>query len=416
MTQLQTVNRTVPTGTVSGHIDGAYESVLDAFIENFEMRGEIGAALCICHEGETVVDLWGGSANPREERPWTEDTVASVFSCTKGALAIVAQMLVDRGQLDLNAPVTDLWPEYGRHGKDKTTVRMMLDHTAGVPALRARIKDGGTADWNYMVERIADEAPFFEPGTRSSYHGLTFAWTVGEVIRRACGQSAGQFFRETVATPLGLEFWIGLPEDIEPRVARMLKPRLDPSKPLSRFAQALRDRDSIPALFYLNDGGFNPNKELYRRAEIGSASGVTNARSLARMYNALAMGGTLDGARLMAPERIEAMRRVTNASHYDETLCLPLRIASGVMCTVDNRHICDPPSASIIMSDTAFGHGGNGGSMGFADPENGLSFGYVMNQMGQEQLINDRGQTLIDAAYRALGFRTNEGGAWTGRS
>ncbi len=407
-----TISEAVPSGMVDGFVEDGFRPVLDAFLENFRTRGEVGAGVALTHEGRTVVDVWGGSANPKTATPWTRDTLVGVFSCTKGALAILAHRLADQGRLDLDAPVAALWPDYASHGKGETTLRMMLDHTAGVPALREQVPDGAFLDWDYMAMRLAAEAPFFPPGTRSAYHGLTYAWTVGEVIRRATGTMAGVLFAEEIARPLGLEFWIGLPEAEEPRVARLLKARLDPAIPASRFVRDLADRESIPALFFLNDGGFNPNRADYRAAEIGSANGVTNARSLARLYAPFSLDGSLDGVRLVSARRIPAMTRISNASHDDATLRCPMRFAAGFMRSVDNRWLRDPPAASLILSDAAFGHAGAGGSIGFADPEARLSMGYVMNQMGLGQLLNERGQALVDATYSALGYHGKGTGAW----
>ncbi len=409
---LERVDATVPSGRIAGVAAPAFRPVFDVFVENFVSRGEVGAGVCIIHEGEVVLDVWGGSADPKAERPWTGDTVVNIFSCTKAVLAVIAQRLHDQGVLDLDAPVTDLWPEYGVHGKERTTTRMMLDHTAGVPALREPVKDGGFLDWDYATGRIAAEAPFFEPGTRSAYHGLTYAWTVGEMIRRASGRPAGSIFAEDIAAPLGLDFWIGLPEDIEARVARVMRPRLDPNMPATGFMRALQDRQSISALFFLNDGGFNPNQRAYRAVEIGSANGIATATGLARFYLPLSLGGTGGGLALLSPDGVARLARVSNASHEDATLRLPMRFGCGVMRSIDNRRLSDPPAPSLILSDTAFGHGGAGGSIGFADPAVGLAFGYVMNQMGNGQLLNPRGQGLVDATYRALGYRGNESGSW----
>ncbi len=185
-------------------------------------RGEVGASVCLTIGGETVVDLWGGVANPKTAAPWKKDTVCTVFSCTKGATALCAHILASRGKLDLDAPVTGLWPEFGQHGKERVTTRMMLDHSAAVPALRQKVRDDGPYDWTYMTDRLAAEEPFWVPGTRNGYHGLTFGWTVGEMVRRAAGKSLGAFFRDEVAKPLGLDFWIGTPEAIEPRIAPIL--------------------------------------------------------------------------------------------------------------------------------------------------------------------------------------------------
>ena len=173
-----------------------FERVAEAFKKNFDKNGEIGASVCLTVGGETVVDLWGGIANPKTGAAWAKDTVSIVFSCTKGATALCAHVLASRGKLDLDAPVVELWPEFGQHGKERVTTRMMLDHSSAVPALRAPVKDNGPFEWDYMTARLADEVPFWPPGTRNGYHGFTFGWTVGEMVRRASGQSLGTFFRE----------------------------------------------------------------------------------------------------------------------------------------------------------------------------------------------------------------------------
>jgi len=404
---MTTVSEEVPTGFVEGEIlDDRFAPVLDVFLQNFDKRAEKGASLCITLEGKTVVDIWGGAANPRENVPWDKDTLAVVFSCTKGALALIAHMLIDEGKLDPNAPVVELWPEYGAAGKDATTLQMMLDHTAGVPVFREPVPDGALADWNWATSTLAAQEPLFEPGTRSSYHGLTFAWTVGEMIRRASGTTAGELFAARVAEPLGLEFWMGAPEEIGPRLARILRPRFNANDPISPYMNMLLNKpQSIPALFFNNSGGFNANDPTYWGTEIGSAAGVGNARSLARMYAALACGGTLDGVKLVSSKALVRMRTVTNASHKDATLFEPLRVASGYMVTRERN-----PSLGAgyhHLGRAAFGHVGAGGSIGMADPEAGMSLSYVMNQQGKGASLSERGQFLIDAAYKALGWRIN---------
>ncbi|MBT7155022.1 MAG: beta-lactamase family protein, partial [Deltaproteobacteria bacterium] len=167
-------------GEISGSYEPKFEQVLKEFIQNFQQRDEVGASVCIKIEGETVVDLWGGQADPRKNKPWDKDTVSIIFSCTKAAVALCAHMLIDQGKLELNTPVTDYWPEFGKNGKENITVAMMLNHSAGLPAFREPIKKGGFADWDYMVHRLEEEAPFWEPGTRNGYHMISFGWTVGE--------------------------------------------------------------------------------------------------------------------------------------------------------------------------------------------------------------------------------------------
>lgn len=407
------LHETVPTGTVQGVVHARFEAVAEAFVENFRTRGEVGAALALMVEGETVLDLWGGTGNPRDKTPWVEDTICGAFSCTKGAMAILVHMLVEQGQLDLDRPVTDLWPEYGQNGKGETTLRMMLDHTCGIPVPREPMPEGAFADWEFMTQVMERAEPWFEPGTRSAYHAQNFSWTVGEMIRRATGVMPGDLFAREIAGPLGLEFWIGLPDAQEPRLARLLKPKLDPGEPVSLFQKKMSDTSSVPWAFLNNTGNFSMGRRDYRAAQIGASNGIGTARALARLYAPLSLGGAMGGKQILRPETIARMMRISNATHMDATLCLPLRFGAGVMRSADNRYLTNPPAASMILSETAFGHPGSGGSLGFADPQARLSFGYIMNQQGMGQLLNRRGQTLVDAAYTALGYRSNHNGAWT---
>jgi len=400
-----------------------FERVAEAFKENFDRKGEIGASVCLTVGGETVVDLWDGLADRKTQAPWTRDTVSIVFSCTKGATALCAHVLASRGKLDLDAPVSELWPEFAQHGKERVTTRMMLDHSSAVPAVRAKVKDDGPYDWDYMTGRLADEVPFWEPGTRNGYHGFTFGWTVGEMVRRASGKSLGAFFHEEIAGPLGLDFWIGLPEEIEPRVAPVVPHVYKPADAVTPFMRDLAtNKQSIPALFYFNNGAWRSggaNTRAGHAAEIGAANGITNARGLAGMYAPLANGGSMGGGgNLVDARTLARMAEVSMATHDDATLRIPTRFALGFMKSMDNRkrslaatlwgEACD----SVILGSAAFGHVGAGGSLGFADPAAGLSFGYTMNRMGPGLLMNERGQALVDAAYLSLGYRNKDGGVW----
>lgn len=423
MSSLEKVHVDTPQGTIEGSCDPRFRSLVDVFQTNLAERGEIGAGVCVTVEGEIVADLWGGFAVPKkgnqEEKPWTEDTVTTVFSSTKGALAFCAHILADRGIIDLDAPVTEYWPEFGQKGKEGARVSMMLDHTAGVPALREPVPQDHAYDFDYMAERIADEEAFWEPGTRQGYHGLTYAWTIGTVIRKALGKPAGQFFAEEVAGPLGLDFHIGVSaeaaDDVEARFAPISAPTLDKSRPPSDFTVALlNDPQAIPTLFFLNNGGINFNSRECHAAEIGSANGVTNGRGLAKMYAPLSLGGAINGKTFVGEETLTRMGRVAAATELDATLLIPTRFALGFMKSMDNR-ILDTDKKSVesaLLSDAAFGHVGAGGSIGFADPDARMSFGYVMNKQGLGILLNERGQSLIDATYQALGYRHNKGGVW----
>ena len=409
--------------TVEGACEKGFERVADAFRKNFSDHGEVGASVCVKVGGETVVDLWGGIADPKAGKPWQRDTVSIVYSCTKGATALCAHILASRGKLDIDAPVIELWPEFGRHGKDRVTTRMMLDHSAAVPVLRAPIKDTGPYEWDYMTDRLANEKPFWEPGTRNGYHAMMFGWTVGEMVRRASGRSLGTFFREEVAKPLGLDFWIGLPEEIEPRIAPMIPYIYKSNEAKTPFMIDVATKpQSIPSLFLFNAGAWRTggaNTRAGHAAEIGAANGITHARGLAGMYAPLANGGLMaSGGNLVDVRTLTRMAEVSMATHDDATLRIPTRFALGFMKSMDNRRrspgakLFGEDCDSVILGGAAFGHVGAGGSLGFADPAAGLSFGYTMNRMGPGLLMNERGQALVDAAYRSLGYKNKDGGVW----
>lgn len=416
------IDVTAGTARIQGLCAPQFEQVLDAFSANFNTLNEVGASLCLYYQGELVVDLWGGHRDTAAEAaPWESDTLCVVFSCTKAATALCAHVLVDQGRLDLHAPVTAYWPEFGAAGKEDVTVAMMLNHSAGVPALRDPVRKGGFLDWNYMTERLAAEAPFWTPGTRNGYHMSTFGWTVGELVRRVSGQSLGTFFREAIATPLGIDFWIGLPDSEHHRVARMVPWQPDRKAPLAAFTAALQRglKAGEPSLQYLalmNTGGHRSDLPEAWRAEFGGGGGMANARALAGMYAPLAQGGTHRGVRLLRPETIERMSAVSVATEIDATLLMPTRFGLGFMRSMDNRHRPAGFMESMVLGRDAFGHAGAGGSVGFADPEAGLAFGYAMNRMGAGILLNERGQGVVDAAYRAMGYQTSAPGAWIRRA
>ncbi|WP_084419580.1 serine hydrolase domain-containing protein [Henriciella litoralis] len=397
------------TDTVKGHSDPKFAEVREEFERSFAERGEKGASVCLSVNGETKVDLWGGVANTKTGDAWTEDTVSIIFSCTKAATALCAHILIDRGQMELQAPVSKYWPEYAKNGKENTTVQMMLNHESAIPALREPVKEGGFLDWDYMIKRMEDEPAWWEPGTRNGYHMVNFGWTVGELVRRVSGKSLGQFFADEVAGPTGANFWIGIPEDADLNIAGILPHIPSPEDPVSDFMKLLlSDPKSIQALSFLNNGGWGANDADAHHAEIGGAGGISNARGQVAMYTPLACN---DG-KLVSSERLAGMSMVSTATQRDATLLVPTRFASGFMKSMDNRALRSGQDQSAIIGEKAFGHVGAGGHIGFADPECGLAFSYTMSQMGQGLLMNDRGQSLIDAAYRALGYKTNQPGAW----
>ena len=373
-----------------GRWDDRWQPVVDEFDRNFDDRGETGATLCITHEGRTVVDIWDGT--------FGEDSISVVHSCTKGAVALCAHVLVSRGLLDVEAPVVEYWPEFGRNGKESTTVRMMLDHSAGVPAFRRDVAPGELYDWDRVVSFLEDEEPFWEPGARNGYHLINFGWTVGELVRRVSGSSLGQFFQDAIAGPLGIDFWIGLPEEQEHRVVPLVPFAGPRGERVSRFVrEILRDPQSVPSCAARNLAATSMNEREYRAAEIGGGGGVTNGRGLAGMYTPLA----LDDGTLVDHETHERMRRISVATNCDATLQIATRFALGFMVSMDNR--LKEEKDSVVIGDGAFGHVGAGGSIGFADPTHGVAVGYTMDTMGPGVLLNERGQSIVDAIYRLLG-------------
>ena len=410
---MTTIEKKTARGLVHGTCDSKFSGVLDAFVENFDKRGEVGAAVAITLDGKTVVDLWGGQKSDGGPA-WQRDTVCVVYSCTKGASAFCAHMAADRGLLDLDAKVATVWPEFATNGKEDALVSMMLDHSVGVPGIREELKPGAYYDYDYMCAKLAAEAPFWKPGTRNGYHGVTSAWTVGEMVHRSTKPRMGKYLAQEITGPLGAEFWMGLPEEHEPKVALMIAAPMDASMATSRIALAMAADPLGPTgRFLLNGGNNKANAREARAAEIGSATGVSNGRGLATLYSPLANGGSLNGKRYVGTDTLTRMGTVSVATHEDATLQIPTRFSLGFMKSMDNRKLDNAANCSAVLSEAAFGHVGAGGSIGFADPPARLSCGYAMNQMGQGIMLNDRGQALVDAAYRSLGCKSNAGGVWT---
>ncbi len=401
--------------TIAGDCAPKFAAVREAFEGNFAERGEVGGAVCVTVDGETVVDLWGGVADPGVGRAWERDTVGVVWSCTKGAAALCAHMLVARGQLSLDAPVSTYWPEFAKNGKDAITVRMLLAHQAGLPAFREPIPEAGYCDWDLITGRLAEQEPLWEPGTRHGYHALTFGHLVGEVVRRVTGRSLGSFFREEVAEPRGIDLWIGLPAEHEARVASTLPAEMPaPDEPIPSFYRvAMTDPTSVGALVLMNSGsvfapGWIDSREAHA-AELPAFGGIGNARALAAMYRALAIGG--DG--LVDAEELAVMGAVASATSVDVTMLVPTRWSTGFTKSVDNSSRGSGDRDGVILSEEAFGHVGMGGSIGFVDPRARMSFGYTMNRQGMAVGLDARGQSLVDAAYSALGYRRpHRGGSW----
>ena len=390
--------------TIDGACDPRFDGVKQAFEKNFHEHDEIGASVCITLRGETVVDLWGGFADETRQQTWQENTKCVVFSCTKGATALCVHVLVSGGEVDLDKPVAYYWPEFAAAGKKSIPVRMLLNHQSGLAAVDNPLSKECYADWEEVIGALEKQTPYWEPGSRAGYHLLSFGWLNGEIVRRVSGESLGRFFRREIAEPLGLDFWIGLPEHLDHEVAPMIPAPPDPD---NDFFKALLDTDSMQTHGLLNFGNYMSteagfNSTVAHRAEIGGAGGITNARGLAGMYAPLANGGAINSAQIVSAGAIADMSRTSSALGTDAMLLMPTRFGLGFMKSMDNRREPSGRRSSAVLSDTAFGHVGAGGSIGFADPANRLSFGYAMNRMGPGLLLNERGQSLVDAANESL--------------
>jgi CubicO group peptidase (beta-lactamase class C family) len=384
---------------ISGTCDAAFEGVRQAFEANFRAPGEVGAAVAVVVDGRPVVELWGGHADQARSRAWERDTLVNVYSTTKGMAALCAQRLVDAGALDLDAPVARYWPEFAAAGKGEIPVRWLLSHRAGLAAVRDPLPGEALYDWDAMCRALAAETPWWQPGERHGYHAVTFGWLVGEVVRRIDGRSLGRYFREEVAGPLGADFHIGLPDALHARVAEMGPiPLPEPgAESASLTALMLSDPEGVSARAFLNPPSLalGPNVPAWRRAEIPGANGHATALGIARIYGALARGGEQDGVRVLSRAGIERCREQQSCG-LDHVLRISTRIGQGFMLSQAL------PLASFGPNPGSFGHPGAGGSVGFADPEARVGFGYVMNRMGPHILLDPRADRLIDAVYDAL--------------
>ncbi len=388
---------TKPMTMINGYVAPGFERVKDAFSANFEKHGEVGAAFCLYHRGKKVVDLWGGVADVDSGRPWAEDSIVLVFSSTKGATAICAHLLAQRGELDLDAPVARYWPEFAAGGKQDIPVRWLLSHRVGLPIFDKPLTIEEFLAWEPPVKALAAQSPVWEAGTAHGYHAGTYGWLVGEVIRRISGKSVGTFFADEVAGPLGLDFWIGLPESEESRVVPVIsvdlqEGEMDQEAVTQRrrdLLEAARDPDSLLGKAATTTP-LDPNTREYHVAEIPAGNGITDARSLARMYASL-IGDGVDGVRLLSDETVENAT-AEESNGRDEVLQIATRFGLGFSLNQEGS----------LGQEGAFGHSGAGGSLGFADPKAGIGFGYVMNQMQLVAGDDPRTLTLIAAAHESL--------------
>jgi CubicO group peptidase (beta-lactamase class C family) len=386
---------------INGETAPGFDGVRAALAANLADGQQGGAAVSAYLHGRKVVDLWGGIADPQTGRRWERDTLQVIFSTTKGVTAACALLLAQRGELDLDAPVVDYWPEFAANGKDRVLVRWLLTHQAGLPVIDHPITPAQAIAWEPMVTALAAQRPTWEPGTDHGYHGHTYGWLVGEVVRRVTGHSIGTLLAEEIAAPLDLDLWIGLPEAEHHRVSRII------SVPIDLEALARIDVDAFPEPVREQMAAFadptsltmrtitvvtpllNHDDPVEQSAEMPSTNGICTARALARFYAALI--GEVDGHRILTPATLAAAT-TEQSSGVDRVLRVPSRIATGFGL---------PTPDKFWYSPAAFGFGGYGGSLGFADPETGLAFGYVMNHI-EENAPVPRAAPLLDAVRSAM--------------
>jgi len=396
---------------IHGHCDPRFENVRKVFTEKFEAGKEVGASIAFTLHGESVVDLWGGfvgkRGTPEADREWQRDTLANTYSTTKGMTAICAHRLVEAGKLDLDAPVVQYWPEFGAEGKSEIPVRWLLSHQSGLPAIRKEMPPEALFDWDAMCQALAETKPWWTPGTKHGYHPVTYGHLVGEVIRRVSGRTVGQMFREDVAEPLEADFHIGLDAAEDDRVADIIgslaPPKSGPGEPKVKIKGPLADfmRDMTDPTTMVGRAFNNPrmkpttvNSREWRAAEIPAANGHGTASALARVYGALANGGAVDGVRILEADSI-VRARTEQVSGPDATLGgMPMRYGLGFMLRSDFMPLSPSPNA--------FGHPGAGGSIGLADPDAGVGFGYVMNKMSMGLVGGPTAFAVLGAFFEAL--------------
>lgn len=383
-----------PPVLINGHYSLEFEPVREAFAALFEDGQERGAALCVQVNGETVIDLWAGTSDKDRSEAWHSDTLVNLFSCTKTFTAVAVLQLAAEGKLGLDKPVADYWPEFASNGKGAITVRQLLCHRAGLPALRELLPAEALYDWNAMTRALAAEAPWWEPGTAHGYAAITYGWLLGELIRRVDGRSPGRAIVERVARPLQLDFHIGLADSEFYRVAHVARGKGNPGDAAAqRLLQVtLREPEAMPTRAFTNPPSIltSTNKPEWRRMEQPAANGHGNARSLAGFYQGLLEGSLLDSEWLAELTR-------EHSQGEDLTLLTPTRFGLG--CMLDQPGLAN---ATFGLGPYAFGHPGAGGSVGFADPQRGVAFGFVTHTLGPYILMDPRAQRLAQTVAQCL--------------
>jgi CubicO group peptidase (beta-lactamase class C family) len=375
---------------INGTVADGYEQVRDAFAANFAERGEIGASVAVVANGEPVVNLWAGWADPAGTQPWQAGTLTNVWSTTKAMTSLCVAILMDRAGLDPDTPVARYWPEFAAAGKADIPLRWVLTHRSGLSGLTTPVTVADYLDWEKITSLLAAQQPLWEPGTASGYHAMTFGFLVGEVVRRVTGQTLGEFFAAEVARPLDADFCIGLPEADLPRCGSLqgVRPTEEEQSALAA-AYANAHPAALAALVNPALTGDEANDPDWRMAEIPAANGHGTALALATIMGALADGSQ----RLISTATMEAMR-AGQGTYHDLVLGFPLEFGLGIARSGPEQHFGPNPAA--------FGHDGFGGSATCADPEAGLAVAYVMNRMGMNLVDDPRKMAIVEATYQSL--------------
>ena len=364
------------------------------FRNNFERFGELGAAVSIWQDGKAIVDLHGGFCDARHEKAWEADTVVLVWSATKGIGSACALHALQEHRINIDRRVTEFWPEFAHADKEKITLSQLLSHQAGLCALDARVD---ILDYSAVIRALEVQKPLWSPGTAHGYHARTFGFLLDELVRRITGRTLSQYWREVFAQPLNLDLWIGLPEDENSRVATVYAAKSGRPPEPKQFYSDLTKPGTLARKTFTSPYGLNSvsgmNTPERRAQPIVSFGGIGSASALAKFYAMLANGGQLDGQTFFSEETV-AWMTATLADGMDRVFQIPTAFSAGFMQDPRNvaRRMFGKPSG-------AFGHPGAGGVHAFADPENRLSFAYVMNQMEQSLLPNEKSLRLVDAIY-----------------
>ena len=388
-----------PTPHVDGHVSPGFEAVRDAFVDNFASRGELGGACCAYCHGQKVVDLWGGIRNSQTSEPWERDTMVIVYSATKGLAAMTLALAHSRGWIDYDERVCAYWPEFAQRGKERITVRQLLAHQAGLFALDPPVDRSVVADLDRLAVVLARQRPAWPPGTRQAYHAITLGYYESELLRRVDPQhrSLGQFFQDEIASPLGLDVYIRLPEDVpNARLATIARPgTIDMLRgfPLRFAVEALNPRSNIVRALRGSELPHDEQRVYARNLEVPSGGAVGTARAIAHAYSVFATGGRELGLRQETLDLLAAPARAPARGFFDECLKGDVQFSLGFM---------KPSRVWPFGSARSFGSPGSGGSLGFADPDAGVGYAYVTSQMGTHLTGDPRDVALRDALYAAL--------------